>query len=418
MAQNIAELMDIKNLAQWYEQRVQALPPYVGESYFPNVKINSDILSYLNQAQGAPVLAKANTYDGRPIPENRQGFATEMFKTNFFRSSMATNEQDLVDLNNALVNNNDSFVQSAVTRIYDDRTQPILGMRARREYMAMQALMTGQVVIKSNGVNNTITYQSDPDLQLTAGTDWSDEKNADPFADIIKATDELKAKHGITPNQILMNTNTFRELRNNEKLKATLYTTNINVQNAWLPESTIINAMLSELHVIPVIYDQGYQDEGTGQFMPFVPDGKVVLMNAPIPSVYARTGNGQTGIVAGQPIGHMAFAPTPEELGLQRGKIDASNLAFFDVGVAYHEVYDQFLVQTETVISMNALPSFEGSRAVVRMDVSKPASTTGSTPTGTGSTPAGTGTGETGTSSTTGGTDSGKTGTDSGTGKN
>lgn len=406
---NIAELMNIQNLGAWYEQRVLTLPPYVGESYFPNVKINSDILSYLNQSQGAPVLAKANTYDGQPVPENREGFATQMFKTKFFRSSMATNEQDLVDLNDALTNNNDSFVQSAVAKIFDDRTKPILGMRARREWMAMQALMNGQLTVASNGVNNTIVYASDPDLQMQAATDWSDEKNADPFDDIIKATDELKAKHGITPNQILMNTATFRQLRNNEKLKATLYTTNINTQNAWLPESTIINAIISELHVVPVIYDQGYQDEATGNFMPFVPDGKIVLLNAPIPNVYARTGNGQTGVISGQPIGHMAFAPTPEELGLRNGKINAANITFFDMGVAYHEVYNQKLVQTETIISMNALPAFEGSRAVVRMDVNKPASTTGTTPTGTGSTPSGTGNGST--------TGTG-TGTDSGTGKN
>lgn len=403
---NIAELMNIKNLGAWYEQQVLTLPPYIGESYFPNVKINSDILSYLNQSQGAPVLAKANTYDGQPVPENREGFATQMFKTKFFRSSMATNEQDLVDLNNALQNNNDAFIQSVVTKIFDDRTKPVLGMRARREWMAMQALMTGKLTVASNGVNNTIEYASDPDLQMTAGTDWSDEKNSDPFKDITDATDELKAKHGITPNQILMNTNTFRLLRNNEKLKATLYTTNINTSNSWLPQSVIVNAIVSELHVVPVVYDQGFADEATGQFMPFVPDGKVVLLNAPIPSVYALTGNGQTGVISGQPIGHMAFAPTPEELGLRNGKINAADITFFDMGVAYHEVYNDKLVQTETIISMNALPAFEGSRAVVRMDVTKPASTTGTTPTGDGSTPAGSGDG------------SGTSTTDTGTGKN
>lgn len=381
MAVNISELMNIHNLGAWYEQRVLTLPPYIGESYFPNVKINSDILSYLNQAQRAPILAEANTYDGRPTPINRDGFATELFKTNFFRSAMATNEKDLVDLNNALQNNNDSFVQSAVAKLYDDKTQPVLDMRARREWMAMQALMTGKVALKSNGVENSISYETDPDLQLTAATEWSDTKNADPFDDIIKATDELKRKRGIVPNQILMNTATFRQLRNNEKLKATLYTTNINTQNAWLPESTIINAILSELHVVPVIYDQGYEEAGT--FYPFVPDGKVVLMNAPVPSTFARTGNsGNTGIVSGQPIGHMAFAPTPEELGLRNGKIGAENITFFDMGVAYHEIYNEYLVQDETVISMNALPAFEGSRAIVRLTTSKATETSGTTPTG------------------------------------
>ncbi len=39
----------------------------------------------------------------------------------------------------------------------------------------------------------------------------------------------------------------------------------------WLQESAVVNAMLDELHIVPVVYDQGYEDEN-GTFYPYVPE--------------------------------------------------------------------------------------------------------------------------------------------------
>lgn len=371
--ENIAEINTPKNMAAWYEQKILTMPPYIGELYFPSIKVQTDLLSYLMQNQRAPMLTAQSSYDSRPTPINRDKFEQKVMHTKFFRSAMAMNEKDLVELNQAIVNQDDSLVTTAIKKLFDNKVQPLLDMRARREWLDMQALVNGQISI--NPLEPTLIYESDSRLNLEASTDWTDTENSDPFKDITDAVDILKKTHGIVPNQILMNTATLRLFRHNEKLKATLFANNANTKNMWLQESAVVNAMLDELHIVPVVYDQGYEDEN-GTFYPYVPDGKVVIMNAPIPQSFAKNGgNTSTGVSTGQPVGHMAFAPTPEELQNQLGNIPSKDIQFYDTAVAYHEYFDQGLSQFQTMISMNCLPTLEGGRTIVRMTTSKAAST-------------------------------------------
>ena len=371
--ENIAEINTPKNMAAWYEQKILTMPPYIGELYFPSIKVQTDLLSYLMQNQRAPMLTAQSSYDSRPTPINRDKFEQKVMHTKFFRSAMAMNEKDLVELNQAIVNQDDSLVTTAIKKLFDNKVQPLLDMRARREWLDMQALVNGQISI--NPLEPTLIYESDSRLNLEASTDWTDTENSDPFKDITDAVDTLKKTHGIVPNQILMNTDTVRLFRHNEKLKATLFANNANTKDMWLQESAVVNAMLDELHIVPVVYDQGYEDEN-GTFYPYVPDGKVVIMNAPIPQSFAKNGgNTSTGVSTGQPVGHMAFAPTPEELQNQLGNIPSKDIQFYDTAVAYHEYFDQGLSQFQTMISMNCLPTLEGGRTIVRMTTSKAAST-------------------------------------------
>lgn len=381
--ESIADINTPKNMATWYEQKILTMPPYIGELYFPSIKVKTDLISYLMQSQRAPMLTAQSSYDSHPVPMNRDKFEQKVMHTKFFRSSMAMNEQDLVDLNDALSNEDDGMIKTATQKLFEGKILPLLDMRARREWLGMQALVNGKISL--NPMEPTLIYESDERLNLEADTDWTDTENSDPFKDITNAVDTLKHTHGIVPNQILMNTNTLRLFRHNEKLKATLFTNNINTKNAWLPESTVVNAILDELHIVPVVYDQGFED-GEGNFYPYVPDGKVVIMNAPIPQAFAKTGgNSSTGVSNGQPVGHMAFAPTPEELQRKLGKIPSEEIQFYDTAVAYHEYFDKSLSQSQTVISMNCLPTLEGGRTIVRMTISKPKTDDGgSTTTDTG----------------------------------
>ncbi|MGF7436768.1 major capsid protein [Lentilactobacillus senioris] len=372
---NIDELTNLKAMSVYYERKLLTLPPYLSESYFPATKIATDMLSYLTQKQGAPVMAKASTYDAQAIPMNREKFNKEYFQTNFFRSASALNETDLEEINRALFNGDDTLVKSLILGLFDDKTKMLLGMRTRREWMAMQALMTGKINLSSNGVNTLIEYATDEDLNSDVDVAWSDTTNANPIEDMRKAITAMKHK-GITPNQVLMNDDTFRMLLNNERIKTTLWPANFDTSKMMMTEDQAVDFIVRNLHVIPVVYDQGFVDEeatGTDKFTPFLTPGKVVLMNAPIPQQFAKTGSSSTGLVqSASVIGHMAFAPTPEELGLRNGKIASNTVQFFDTGVAYHEYFNDSLVQTEDLVSMNCLPSFEGSQSVFRLTITKP----------------------------------------------
>lgn len=369
---NISELTNLTAMAAYYERKVLTLPPYAGETYFPSTKIATDMLTYLNQKQGAPVLAQAAKYDAAAKPINRDEFAKETFATNFFRSASALNEQDLEEINRAMFNQDDQLVKSLIVSLFDDKTKLLLGMRSRREWMAFQALMTGKVELLSNGVESIVEYQTEPDFKSTVDTSWDDTQASNPIEDLRAAIKAMKRK-GTTPNQVIMNDDTFTMIQHNEKVKATLYATNANTPQVILREDVVVDFIKSELHVIPVVYDQGFIDAeatGTTDFTPFIPAGKVVLLNGPVPAQFAKTGSSNSGLVqSSQVIGHMAFAPTPEELGVRNGKIASNAIQFFDTGVAYHEYFNDKLVETEDLVSMNVLPSFEGSRGVYRLTV-------------------------------------------------
>lgn len=367
----IAEITGLPAMALYYVQKLKVMPPYAGETYFPATKIATDILSYLTKNQTAPKLAKASTYDASPVPINREGFEKEWFGTNFFRSTSVLNEADLEEINRAIYTNDDTLVKALIVQLFDDKTGQLLGMRTRREWMAMQAIMTGKVALQSNGVTRMVEYAKDPDFQGTAKIDWSDHDNSDPYTDIYKAIKTMKAK-GIVPNQILMNDDTFQDLRNNERIKQTILPVGFDFSKIIISEDKVVDFIRSEFHVTPVVYDQGFEDEeatGTTGFTPFVTGDSVVLMNAPIPAEFAKTGSSSATMPTTQGIGHMAFAPTPEELGVRNGRIAANTIQIFDTGVAYHEYFNDKLVQTQDLVSMNCLPALEGSRAIFRLAV-------------------------------------------------
>ncbi|WP_338230796.1 major capsid protein [Lactiplantibacillus paraxiangfangensis] len=369
---NIDQLVTLKALAEWYDQKVLTLPPFLTESYFPGIKIGTDLVQYLVSHGEAPKLAKASTYDAQPVPVNREEFEKETFSTSFFRNTMALNENDLEELNRALFNSDDALVDTVLRRIFDDETKQLLGHRARREWMGMQALMTGEIKLASGGVKSSVTYQTRDGFNSTSNVKWTDTAKSTPIDDLQSAIDAMK-KVGIVPNQVVMNTETFRLIQRNESVKATLLANNANTPNVRLTQSQAVDYLQTELHITPVIYDQGFIDKdatGNDDFTPYVPTGKIALFNAPIPEQFALTGTGSTGVVDGtQPIGHMAFAPTPEELAVRNGELPGNTVQTFDIGVTYHVYYDQRMARKETLVSMNCLPTFEGSLGVFRMTV-------------------------------------------------
>lgn len=390
MALNIDQLMTLQAMAIFYQRKQLTLPPYAGELYLQPKKIATDVLTYLVQSQSAPVLAKASHYDADPTPINRDDFGKVTFGTSFFRTTDMMDESTLEDLNRASFNGDDALVQSLLMGLFDSQTKQLVGMRARREWLAMQALMVGKISLKSNGVLSNVEYLSDPDFTLTPKVSWADAENSTPLDDLQAAIDIMKAK-GQVPNQILMNTATFRQIQKNERIKNSFYPTGVDLNKVRLKQNDVVDTIMNELKIVPVIYDQGFIDQeatGSASFTPYVPTGKVVLMNAPIPQGFALTGSGSTGIVqSANVIGHMAFAPTPEELGARNGRITKSSVQIFDTGVAYHRIFNEKKVTYEDLVSMNVLPAFEGSQGVFRMDVNPTATAdTGDGDTGDGDT--------------------------------
>lgn len=381
MELTLDDILSLNNMGAYYEHKKLTEAPYLSESYFPAQKIGSNALKYLQTNVSAPVLANASNYDAQSLPTNRDDFQESLFQTQFFRDESVLNEGDIMQIEQAFANNDDGYLATLIGNLFDDKTKGLASMRARREWLGMQALMNGSIDMHSNGIHLKLDYGSKKEFQDTSNTDWSDKNEANIYKDVQHVLDTMR-KFGIKPNQIVMNTNTFRWMQDSAKLKATVPTQNINIANGQLFDSQVGDFFAQAFRLNIVCYDGQYQDRDVDDrqhsnqgFHSYIPDGKVVFMNAPLPAddFLIPTSISRPVVTNGggiQSIGKMNFAPTPEEYGMRSGKFQAGSVQLFDTGVAYHEYENEKYYRTEDITSMNVLPSLEGAMQIFRLTVS------------------------------------------------
>jgi hypothetical protein len=375
MATNYANAINLQGIGTTYQKIITTLPPFLGETFFRANKVSTEQLKYYIQNQPANFLSQESSADASDVtPNNYDGFSDEIFNTKFFRTAGTISEQDLMDINNASNSNDDALLKSLIVGLYENQAQQLLQQRSRREWMAMNALVNSRIDFELSSVS----YKSNPEFQVD-GNDWTNE-DTDIWSDLRSALDAMK-KRGLRPNQIIMNLNTFRQMQKNKKIKATYSSVGTNTDNFMLLEGNLVDAIRSEFHVIPVIYDQGYNTQnidGTATFHEYIPDNMVILLNGPIDLNYALQGNSNSTITnngVNPYIGDMDFAPTPDELRARRGAI-SGDLQIFDTGVAFHTYDNPENAQTESRTVQNCLPAFTHSREVFRMSVGPKASNT------------------------------------------
>ncbi|WP_105965048.1 major capsid protein [Apilactobacillus micheneri] len=359
-------------LSKYYKANKLVQQPYLGNTLFGNRKVQRGQLRYYVQNQPAMTLSKQSSLDANTVtPDNHTGFQDENFNTQYFRTAGVVNEQDIMDLHDATVQNNDQLAASILESIYDDQIRQLNKQAARREQMTTSALSYSKVDLP---LGDPIVYASNPNFQHD-GDDW-DNPNSDIFGDIRHAKDEL-IKKGIVPNQMIMNINTFRKMQKNNKIKTTYSAVGTNVDNFMMLQGNLVDAIKSEFRLTPVVYNQGYNldaedmdDSTKNPFQEFIPDDLVIFLNGPIDLNYAISGNasGMNNATGGSYIGYMNFAPTVEELKANRGAL-AGDLQLFDLGVAFRQFETEKTAQTETSTVQNCLPSFEQSRSVFRLTV-------------------------------------------------
>lgn len=371
MASNISSnsTIDLQALSVYYIRMLGSLPPFLGETFFPQRKVGKDQLKYYIQKQSANFLASEGSIDVTSVtPDNYDGFSDQMFDTRMFTTSGVISEQDLTDINNAIASSDDALYINLVMSLYKSQSQQLLKQRSRREWMAMNALVNSRIDFD---ISNPIEYAYTKDFQVD-GDDWSN-PDTDIFKDITHAMDAMKKK-GLNPNQMIMNITTFRNMQKNKKIKATYSAVGTNTDNFMMLQGNLVDAIKSEFRITPVVYDQGYnlKDENDiTTFKEYIPDGMVILLNGPIDPNYAM--NGTSGIVTqniGNPqsIGEMVFAPTPEELKARNNSLNG-DLQLFDTGVAFHTYENDSNAQTESRTAQKCLPAFEQSRSIFRMNV-------------------------------------------------
>ena len=330
---NIFELMQSKELGAYWSVLAQGEAPYACEELFPSKKKMGLDLKWLKGSKGLPVVLKVSAFDAHAIPRPRIGLAKVTAEMPYFKESKYIDEEMRQSLNLVLATGNQEYIDSIVTRIFDDQMELIRGARVARERMRMQALTTGLVSMKCNG--QALDYDYGISHKKTVGVSWSNRASAKPIEDIRALQEEIYRETGSRPTRAMCDLATWNNIKNNEEVKKSIYV--LTQGEGYVNDKKLEDFLFDELKIKVYVNESMYRDEN-GQELKFMPADTFVMFPEGA-------------------LGNTWFGTTPAESDLMNHV--GSDVSIVDNGVAINIIKHDDPVNTETIISQISLPSFE-----------------------------------------------------------
>lgn len=344
---SIFDLVTSQELMAYWNELTQNNEPFLGEELFPADKKRGLDLKWIKGAKGLPCVLKTSAFDAKAIPRPRIGFEKLMTQMPFFKESTYIDEELRQELNLVLETGNQAFIDSVMQKVFDDEIRLIQSASVSRERMRMQAITTGVIAMSGNGEEFVYDYNVPVNHKGDVAMSWSDTVNSDPIEDIRVGKEVVLDDTGVIPTRAVCNSVTWRNLRNNEKIKKEIYvmTNGAGAVN----DITLSNYMDDYLSDGIAINDKRYVDEN-GKVQKYIPDNVFVLLPP-------------------HTLGKTWFGTTPEESDLLTSS--AANVSIVDVGVAITTIQSADPVNVETKVTQICLPSFEAADEIYILDTVK-----------------------------------------------
>lgn len=342
---SIFDLMTSQQLVAYWEELTQDEAPYPCEELFPDKKKRGLSLKWIKGSKGLPIVLKTSAFDVHAIPRPRIGFDKLTAEMPFFKESTYIDEELRQELNMVLETGNSVYIDSVMERIFDDETRLLRGARASRERMRMMALTTGVVSMAANGQALSYDYQIPDDHKGNVAVAWSDHENSDPIEDLRVAKEKIKDDTGAVVTRAMCDERTWRNLRNNEKIKKAIFV--LTNGSGAITDQQLRNFISDQLDGLVIkVNSYRYKDENEA-VQKFMPDDTLVMFPEGA-------------------LGNTWFGTTPEESDLLSSNV--ANVTITDTGVAVTTIQKADPVNVETKVTMICLPSFEAADQVYIMD--------------------------------------------------
>lgn len=341
---SIFDLVTSAELSAYWLELTQDREPFLGEELFPDDKKRGLDLKWIKGAQGLPVVLKTSAFDVKAVPRARIGFEKLMTQMPFFKESTYIDEELRQELNLVLETGNQAYIDSVMSRVFNDEIRLLESASVSRERMRMQCITTGVVAMAANGQSFVYDYNIPAAHKVTVTTSWSDHTNADPCEDIRIGKEAIMDETGTTITRAVCNSKTWRNIRNNEKIKKEIFVLTQGI--GAINDMKLADYLADLLPDGVAINDKRYIDEA-GAVQKYIPDDVFVLLP---PDTLGKTW----------------FGTTPEESDLlTAGK---ANVTIVNTGVAVTTITSEDPVNVETKVTQICLPSFEAADQIYIID--------------------------------------------------
>lgn len=223
---------------------------------------------------------------GKVVPNS--GYQTKYYIAPLVAPEMVTEAEEMLDrIPGEQITSDMTPAERAVRKLSQDLVDMNEQIARREEVMCAEALFTGKIAIKGEGVDEEIDYGFTN--KETVSKKWS-ASGSDPIADLRKWK-QLISKHGhVSANMCIMSTDVVSAFINNAVVKELLDVRNYSLAKIDPYEIKFgINCIgtISALGLSIYSYDEWYLDDWTDKDnpveKPFVPDGTVGLFSTAAP---------------------------------------------------------------------------------------------------------------------------------------
>lgn len=343
---NIYELVVATEITAYWEDKNKDREPYLGEELFPNDKRLGLKLDWLKGAKGLPVVLAPSAFDAEAKKRARIAFDKLSAQMPFFKESVYIDEELRQQLNMVIETGNQEYIDSVLTKVFDDNTGLIDGAAAQRERMRMMALTTGAISIVANGQNYAYDYGVSEAQKKQAKVSWSNPA-ADILGDITEWQDDREDETGVRPSRAVCSRKTWGYILKNTAIRNAILGNN---SGAMVSDSKVRQYLLDEHGLEVVVYTKRYIDEA-GVSHKYVADDVFSMF----------------------PAGHLGkgwFGTTPEESDLMGNLTgEGVSVSIVDTGVAITTTTKTDPVTVDTKATMIYLPSFETADQIIIADV-------------------------------------------------
>lgn len=268
------------------------VPPrtFLRDTFFPEVETPDTQFVDIDIRRGKRRMAAFvhPNHPGQVV--RRDGYRTETYRPPYVKPKRVTTAEDLL-------------ARTAGETIYggkspEERAREILAkdlmeldemITRREEWMAAQALLTGQVRLVGDGVDDTVSFglQSTHDITLGSGSRFGD--SGVDIVEVLRGWQLIPVKDcGIAPTDIVMGTKVWNAIRKDKTLLESLDCKNLNIGSVdpgLRTDGTIYLGYLSEVGCRLWTYAEWYLDDldpdgsGLPKEKPMIPENKLVMLS-------------------------------------------------------------------------------------------------------------------------------------------
>lgn len=252
----LEKVFNTNELVNYFKERT--VTPMLGESLFPERKIQDIEFDMILGTGGLPVTAEVHAFDTETQLASREAIEKGVASLALIKRKIKIAEKEIIKINNPRTDAELAFVLS---QLYNDAEKMTDSVKVRVEAMRMELLSTGKIAINENKVKVTIDYKV-PNGNKKSFT-WQNPEDDKPLDDLATLADAVESESGYRPTRALTSRKMVKAICNCASVRKAVY----GVNSDKIVTLAALNELLAQLDLPQiVVYEGKYKKETSKGF--------------------------------------------------------------------------------------------------------------------------------------------------------